>query len=134
MKRRSIMKFLALLLVCCAMLGCEKESNEPVVTPQSTTIYGTVFNSVTHEPVIGAEVEIGGVDYSQTYYDGRCHRFSSSVSGSDGQYELHFGEVNRYNYSYVRVTCNGYNNYFVTADFNYEGGANYQVDINLHPY
>lgn len=136
MKTNHFIKFAALLLVCCAMFGCGKENSEPISEPttKTTNIYGTVFNSVTHEPVIGAEIEIGGSYDPELSYDQRwCYRFSSSVSGADGQYELHFGEVKRYDYSYVRVTCNGYREYFVSAAFNYEGGANYQVDINLRP-
>lgn len=134
MKRRLIMKFMALLLVCCAMLGCEKESNEPVVTPQSTTIYGTVFNSVTHEPVIGAEVEIGQNWTAQTSFGSIYNnKISSSISGSDGQFELQFGELSDYDHFYMAASCNGYKNYYSRADFGM-GSGSFRVDINLDPY
>lgn len=118
-------------MLCCAMVGCGKQNVEPQNT--TTTIYGTVFNSRTHEPVVGAEVEIGGVDYSLSYYDSHCHRYSSSVSGTDGQFELRFGKVESYHYSYVHVRCSGYVEYFTIADFVFGGGDSYRVDINLNP-
>ena len=60
-------------MLCCAMLGCEKENVEPNVEPQTTTVYGTVFNKVTHEPVIGAQVAIGAQQliYGTSYCNAR---------------------------------------------------------------
>lgn len=131
MKNQSILKFAALLL-CCIMLGCGKEDTK------ITTIYGTVFNSVTHEPVIGAEVEFGyhhSHHVISHYYSEYCRGMSSAVSGSDGQYELCFGEANNPEgwsiVYYVSVVAAGYYAYYNEADV--ATGSNYRMDINLDP-
>lgn len=134
MKTNHFIKSVTLLLICCAMLGCGKEESK------TTTIYGTVFNSVTHEPIIGAKINVG---FRQTNYDGHTTAIdqdfiiSSSVSGSDGQFELQFGEVNNYdeNYTqhfYIKATASGYYNYTQTTGITI--GSNYRMDINLDPY
>ena len=67
MKKQSIIRFAVLLLVCCVMLGCAKDNT-------TTTIYGTVFNSVTHEPIAGAQIEVGfrtGNDIAGYYISSR---------------------------------------------------------------
>lgn len=74
MNKKSIIKFVALLLVCCAMLGCSK---------QPTRVYGFVVDSFTGNPVPNAFVKLisYGVDYA------------SCVSGSDGYYDMVFDNV-----------------------------------------
>lgn len=135
MNKKSIIKFAALLLVCCAMLGCKKD--------KTTTIYGTVFNSVTHEPVLGMEVVVGVKD--TYYYHNDTYLISSSVSGTDGLYELAFGEVNvnfpgiyegqtlpdYYVKYFLEVNADGYNKYHQETSI-VEGGT-YHIDINLVP-
>ena len=63
--RQYLLKVAALLVLCFAMMSCEKQNieEEAVVTNQSITVYGTVLNKVTHNPVIGVEVEIGKKKY-----------------------------------------------------------------------
>ena len=91
MKRRSIIKFTTLLLVCCAMLGCEKQNVEP--EPEIVTkIYGTVFDEQTGEPVQGACVQFL-IDNSYYGTGSDAQIISSSVSGTDGQYEISFGKL-----------------------------------------
>ena len=130
MKKQHLFKLAALLVLCCAILSCTKE------TPP-TTIYGTVFNSITHEPVIGAEIEVGyhySIDPVQTTVG--LHGLSSAVSGNDGQYELSFGEINydkqRSILFYVKVSASGYNT--KKQDVAISIGNRSQVDVNLVPY
>lgn len=132
MRKESIINYSALLFMCCAMLGCGKEESK------NTTIYGTVFNSKTHEPVIGAEVEIGYHHSYHTinhYWSEYCRRMSSAVSGYDGQYELCFGEANNpEGYSivyYISATAEGYKDYYSEAGVAI--GSNYRMDINIDP-
>ena len=130
MKKCQLLRVTALLVLCCAMFGCGKETVEPVVTSQNTTIYGTVFNKVTHEPVIGAQVVIGAQQllYGTSY----CNDISSSVSGSDGQFELQFGPVDNVMFFYISASCDGYYSYRRNTTFG-DGGGIYQIDINLDP-
>lgn len=130
MKKTHSINFAALLLLCSVMLGCGKENSEPEPTPKTTSIYGTVFNSVTHEPVIGAEVVIGV--QSLIYGTAYCNDITSSVSGSDGQYELQYGSVENVMFFYISVSCDGYQNYRSNTSFG-EGGGLYHMDINLVP-
>ncbi|MCR5646453.1 MAG: hypothetical protein K6F96_08765 [Bacteroidales bacterium] len=130
MKKKYLLKFTALLLVCFAMFGCGKEESE------MTTIYGTVFNSVTHEPIVGAQIEVGyrsGLISSQ--YDGNHdYRISSSVSGFDGQFELQFGKMNvddRMLYYYMYGNADGYYDSYQPTGITI--GSNSRMDINLDP-
>ncbi len=131
MKIQRLFKLVALLVFCCVMFGCGKQSVEPVVTNPSITIFGTVFNKINHEPVIGVEVEIGlTMDVGQ--HNVFCDKLSSSVSGTDGQFELQFGEVDTNGrHFYIWATCNGYEDYFSTINVD-QGGA-FCMDINLDP-
>ena len=130
MKTR-IIKLLALLLVCCAMIGCGKKE----VT--TTTIYGTVFNALTNEPISGAKIEIGYLsDYFSSMNDlaninSWGFPISSSVSGSDGQYELSFGEVPVNKGYYIYITRSGYDRYCVVTGV--QIGSSYRMDFNLYP-
>jgi hypothetical protein len=136
MKKKHLIKTAALLILCCAIFGCKKQNVEPEPQNTTTTIYGTVFNSVTHEPVIGAEIEIGQNDHIPQYqYFGSNYneKISSSVSGSDGQFELQFGELAEYQDFYIAASCNGYNHYYSKTNFGIGGGI-FRVDINLDPY
>lgn len=142
MKTSKVM-ILAAVLICCMLFGCGKEpTNEPVPTNKTTTVYGAVFNAKTHEPVVGAQVEIGGTDkltYDENagYYGhivpSSCQRYSSSVSGSDGLYELIFeGDFgDDWDYQYLFVKCEGYYNYYSTTNFSIGGSS--RMDINIHP-
>lgn len=130
MNKNCLLGIVALLFVCCTMLGCKKD--------KTTTIYGTVINSVTHEPVVGAQIEVGyrsGHNVSGYYWSNGDHRISSSVSGSDGQFELLFGEVQipeDFRWYYIYGTATGY-----AASYQLTGvviGGNYRMDINLEPY
>lgn len=145
MRHFRITSIVGTLIVCGAILGCVKvESNvninpddpnsEPVVTSQTTTVFGTVFNKVTHEPVIGAEVEIGqnwGYSHSQYYGSSACHKITSSISGSDGQFELHFGELDFYEDFYIATSCYGYENYYSKVIIG--EGSECRIDVNLEP-
>ena len=112
------------------MFGCGKEDSE------MTTIYGTVFNSVTHEPIVGAKIEVGyRSGLISDYYDGRYdYRISSSVSGADGQFELQFGKINvddHMQYYYMYVTAQGYWSSYQPTGITI--GSNSRMDVNLVP-
>lgn len=129
MKNYHLVKFAILLLVCCALFGCKKD--------KTTTIYGTVFNSVTHEPIVGAQIEVGfrsGTNVYSHYVSDGDHRVSSSVSGSDGQFELQFGEVQipgTFRWYYIYGTASDYNDYYQQTGVAI--GSNYRMDVNLDP-
>jgi len=137
MKKHYFLKTAALLVLCCAMFGCGKDNPQ---ASQTTTIYGTIFNKVTHEPVNGAQVEYGYYTASNILYNGypssiEYHRISSAISGYDGQYEMQFEEVQfdlDFNDGfYISATCNGFQGYHSSA-VNGNGGV-YRLDINLEP-
>lgn len=129
-----LVRYFSIIFLLYLATGCGKVNNP-------TTIYGTVFNSVTHEPVIGAEVEYGSLrgDLNTNHYTAACHKVSSSVSGSDGQFELQFTGVhdNSESYTgvppkfYIYVTCAGYSEYFSMTSSSL--GGSHRMDINLKP-
>lgn len=130
MKHFRIISIIGLLIVCCGMLGCKKDKT-------TTTIYGTVFNSITHEPIIGAEVEVGYREglISNYYNNAHDHKFSSSVSGADGQFELQFDEVdvvdNEVLWYYLYVTAKDYYGNYQTTSITM--GGTFRMDVNLNP-
>lgn len=130
MNKNCLLGIVALLVLCSVMLGCQKDNT-------TTTIYGTVFNSVTHEPIVGAEIEVGfrsGSNISSHYTSDGDHRVSSSVSGSDGQFELQFGEIqipNSFRWYYIYGTASGYENYYQQTGVAI--GSSYRMDVNLDP-
>lgn len=133
MKINFIVKFAALLLICCAMLGCEKKKEET----KTTTIYGTVFDAHNNEPITGAKIEVGYLSsYSygvNDYFNISNNGFplSSSISGSDGQYEISFGEVPDNEGYYIYITRSGYDRYCVVTGV--QTGSSYRMDFNLNP-
>lgn len=76
--KKCIIKLSALLLVCCAMLGCTPE------VEKLGTIYGTVTDFATGEPVGNANVKLRP-------------NGETTLTGSDGAYE--FNELKAGNYS-----------------------------------
>lgn len=130
MKKQRLFKLAALLVLCCAMVGCGKEQ-------VTTTIYGTVFNATDHEPIIGAKIEVGYLSiYDPSVNDlWNINHYgfpiSSSVSGSDGQFEISFGEVPANKGYYIYITRSGFNSYYVVTGV--QIGSSYRMDFNLYP-
>ena len=128
MRKLQLLEFAALLLVCCAMLGCEKQNVEP--EPEIVTkIYGTVFDYETGNPLQGAQIQFGR--YHESYYGHEFYRISSSVSGSDGFYELIFGELpqsSSYDIYQIRVDYSDWYTKIVSLDV--VEGNSYRIDIN----
>lgn len=126
---RNYTKVLAGLLMCCLFFSCG-DNNDPIEPSKSITVYGTVLNSKTHEPVTGAEVIIG----AQQSISGTSYwtDISSSVSGSDGQYELQFNAVDNAMFYYIKVNSSGYVSYSSRTTFG-DGGGTYRMDLNIQP-
>lgn len=72
MKKYSIIKIAAFLLVCCAMLGCGKEDNlSNGGSSGNGSIYGTITDFATGEPVRNANVQLRpSGETTLTGYDG----------------------------------------------------------------
>lgn len=108
MKKQSIIKLAALLLVCCAMLGCEKNKN-------LGSIYGTVTDFATGDPVGNANVRLNP-------------RGETTLTGSDGTFQ--FNDIEDGNYS-LFLSKNGY----VDLDDDYvieiTNGNNVRRDVQL---
>jgi hypothetical protein len=135
MKRQSIIRFAALLLVCCAMIGCQDEwtANSPI----HFIVYGTVFDRYTGDPVSGAQITLyygthtAGVGTSNP--NGAA---GSGVSGSDGQYRIpciatdNLISVNHHMYQ-IEATCYGYYGYSEKVTIIETEGLEIQMDILL---
>ena len=78
MKKQLIVRFMALLLACCAMLGCKPEEEE-----KYGTIYGTVTDFATGEPVGNANVKLRP-------------NGETTLTGNDGTYEFIDLEAGKY--------------------------------------
>lgn len=88
MNKKSIIKFVALLLVCCAMLGCGKEDNPNNNKPGS--VYGTVTDKSTGDCVSTAGVEL-------------MPKGLRTVTGSDGTFQFPDIEPGQYNLFITKV-------------------------------
>ena len=97
MKTSHIIKLTALLLVCCAMIGCGKEDNPSSGGNSGNgSIYGCVTDFATGEPVRNANVQL--------LMSGNA-TLHASITGSDGHYEI--PDVPSGTYS-IKVTKVGY--------------------------
>lgn len=125
MKKKSFIKFVALLLVCCAMLGCGKENVHP--TPMSTRVYGTVFDLNTGEPL--PRVYVGLAKYIEDFDDYTV--VSTTYSGSDGQYEFVLDDVSGQELYDIGAGCDGYN--IFEMEFLLNEGSSKKIEILLKP-
>ena len=84
MKNQLVLKFAALLLICCAMLGCGKEEDSSNEGGKGS-IYGTVTDFATGDPVRNANVQLRpSGETTLTGYDG-MYEF---LDISDGNYSI----------------------------------------------
>lgn len=81
MKRKHVLRIVAVLIICCLLGGCSKEGKE-------TVVYGTIFYR--GNPIEGKEVSLTVSGYTP---------ICSTVTGSDGQYEFRFIYDKSQNYS-----------------------------------
>ncbi len=95
MKIQRLFKFAALLFVCCAMLGCGKEEDSSNGGGKGS-IYGTVTDFATGEPVRNANVQL--------LMSGNA-TLHASITGSDGHYEIPDVPCGTYS---IKVTKVGY--------------------------
>lgn len=113
MKKQRLLKFAALLVLCCVIFGCKKDNP----TIKQGSIYGTVTDFVTGDPVGNANVRLnpGG---------------ETTITGSDGTYQFH--DLARGNYS-LSVS----KSHYVDMDDNFvieiENGNSIRRDLQLSP-
>lgn len=110
MEKHHFIKLSAILLICCAMLGCGKDS-------KTGSIYGTVTDFVTGDPVGNANVRLNP-------------RGETTLTGSDGAFQFH--DIEDGNYS-LSLSKNGY----VDLDDDYVieivNGNSVRRDLQLNP-
>lgn len=136
MKKQRLFKLAALLVLCCAMFGCQDEWTAD--SPIHFTVYGTVFDRYTGDPVSGAKVSLyygthtAGVGTSNP--NGAA---GSGVSGSDGQFRIpciatdNLISVNRHMYQ-LEAICYGYQDYSERVTIMETEGVEIQMDILLN--
>ena len=95
MKKQRLFKLTALLVLCCLMVGCKKEDNSSNEGGKGS-IYGTVTDFATGDPVVNANVQL--------LMSGNA-TLHASITGSDGHYEI--PDVPSGTYS-IKVTKVGY--------------------------
>ena len=110
MEKSRFIRFAALLLVCCAMFGCEKDKNQG-------SIYGTVTDYTTGDPISNANVRLNP-------------RGETTLTGSDGTFQFYDLSDGQYSLS---LSKNGY----VDLDDDYvieiENGNSVKRDVQLNP-
>lgn len=86
MKKHHFIRFVALLLVCCAMLGCGKENNPSGGNSSGNgSIYGCITDFATGDPVRNANVQLRpSGETTLTGYDG-MYEF---LDIADGNYSI----------------------------------------------
>lgn len=123
MEKSHFIKFAALLLVCCAMMGCGKDNVQPI--PVSTRVYGTVFDLNTGDPL--PRVYVGLAKYVEDLDDYII--VSTTFSGSDGQYEFVLDDVSGHEWYDLAAGCDGYN--IFEMEFLLNEGASKKIEILL---
>lgn len=112
MKKYHLFKVVALLVLCCVMFGCEKEDTP---TSKLGSIYGTVTDFATGDPVSNANVRINP-------------KGETTLTGMDGTFE--FVDLPSGSYS-LSLSKNGY----VDLDDDYiieiKNGNNVHRDVQL---
>lgn len=110
MKKQRLFKLVALLVLCCAMLGCGKNKN-------IGSIYGTVTDFATGDPVGNANVRLNP-------------KGETTLTGSDGIFQ--FNDVTNGKYS-LSLSKNSY----VDLDDDYvieiTNGNSVRRDVQLNP-
>lgn len=92
MKTNHLIKFMALLLICCATLGCGKENNPTNSIVKYGKIYGTVTDFSSGEPISNANVRLNP-------------RGETTLTGSDGTFQ--FNDLVNGSYS-LSISKDGY--------------------------
>lgn len=133
MMKYYLLRFVVIATLFVALFGCKKEDHTDMVTTPTTMIYGTVFNSKQGDPVLGAEISLRiKYYYAFNFQEGVV---SSSVSGSDGQYELILGEIEHGDDDHpefaIIVEKEGF--YADYKPISITFGGVYHVDLNLEP-
>lgn len=108
--RTNIIKLSALLLICCAMLGCGKDKNQG-------SIYGVVTDFATGDPIGNANVRLNP-------------RGETTLTGSDGTFQ--FLDLSDGQYS-LSLSKNGYVDLEDDYVIEIEHGNSVRRDVQLNP-
>lgn len=92
MKSKSRIIYCLGIVLCCALFGCGKD--------KTTTVYGVVTNARTGNPMANLQVSVG-------YFYGNRTPIASTVTGSDGQYELTFFYDDNHGGYYISLSSGG---------------------------
>ena len=114
MKKIHLIQIAALLVLCCAMLGCEKD-NPSTPTIKYGSIYGTVTDFATGDPVSNVNVRLNP-------------RGETTLTGSDGSFQYNDVTDGRYSLS---LSKNGYLDLDDDYVIEIENGNNVRRDVQL---
>ncbi|MCR5646452.1 MAG: carboxypeptidase-like regulatory domain-containing protein [Bacteroidales bacterium] len=109
MKKYHIIKHVSLLVLCCFMFGCGKA--------RQGSIYGTVTDYVTGDPVANANVRLNP-------------RGETALTGYDGTFQ--FYDLANGNY-YLSISKNGYADLDDDYIIRIESGNSVRRDVQLNP-
>lgn len=108
MEKSHFNKFAALLLMCCAMLGCGKDKNQG-------SVYGTVTDYTTGDPISNANVRLNP-------------RGETTLTGSDGTFQFYDLSNGKYSLS---LSKNGYADLDDDYVIEIENGNSVRRDVQL---
>lgn len=114
MKTNPLFKFAAFLLVCCALFGCKPEENVDD-TPKYGTIYGTVTDYSSGDPIANVNVKLNP-------------RGETTLTGSDGTFQ--FNDLPAGSYS-LSLSKNGYVDLDDDYVINIENGNSVQRAVQM---
>ena len=127
---RTIVLLLMVSAFAFALSGCADKEEMPST---DTTIYGTVFDKTTGEPVRAATVSFVMAHNSGLSFGG-SQTIASTVTGMDGAYELVFGQYDR-DINYLRqmivVSCSGYKDNAFAITITPGEGNKYKMDFSI---
>lgn len=135
MRNTYFLKALIIIALSFALCGCEEE--QTANSPIHFTVYGTVYDHSTGEPVNGAEITL----YYGTHTPGLgsskpSGAAGSSVSGLDGQFRIPCiatrNLISENNHMYqIEASCVGHKDYSKKVTIMETEGVEIQIDILL---
>ncbi|MBQ6097317.1 MAG: hypothetical protein IJK99_06170 [Bacteroidales bacterium] len=130
MKR--FIKFLSLAILLCSVF-CTCSEEETAQPSKDTTIYGTIFDKTTGEPVRAATVKFV-MAHASGISVGGYRTIVSTVTGMDGAYELVFGGYESditYLSQMIMISCTGYKDNAFGITITPGEGNKYKMDFTI---